>query len=201
MVRDPMRSGRINVKLSKIRFPEICPVCLSEPEDLVFVTVIEKKTDDYASSSWTRQDKTDIALQASSDAVTFAIPTCLRHGSKSIRTLRTKLIAVLGLFILFYPILFYLLRINVALVYSRSLVEPLIGFITFTAILVLILLYGLFPRALERAIRFHEVDRVKDTVVISMSNGEYRDHFLEINEMQIIESSKDTSSGAERTGD
>lgn len=194
MVRDSISSGRISVKMSKIRFPEICPVCLSEPEDLVFVTVIEKKTDDYASSSWTRQDRVDIPLQASNDAVTFVIPTCLRHGSKSVRTLRTKLIAAIGFFILFYPILFYLLRINVALVYSRPLAEPLIGLIAVMAILVLILLYGLFPRALERAIRFHDVSRVKDTVVISMSNGEYRDHFLEINELQIAETNKDTSS-------
>ena len=183
MAKDSTSSGKVRVKMSKIRFPEICPVCLSEPEDLVFVTVIEKKTDDYASSSWTRQDKVDIALQASNDAVTFVIPTCLMHGSKSVRTLRTKLIAVLGFFILFYPILYYLLRINVALVYSRSLAEPLTGFIAITTVLVLILLYGFFPRALERAIRFHDVSRVKDTVVISMSNGEYRDQFLEINEL------------------
>ena len=183
MAKDSTSSGKVRVKMSKIRFPEICPVCLSEPEDLVFVTVIEKKTDDYASSSWTRQDKVDIALQASNDAVTFVIPTCLMHGSKSVRTLRTKLIAVLGFFILFYPILYYLLRINVALVYSRSLAEPLTGFIAITTVLVLILLYGFFPRALKRAIRFHDVSRVKDTVVISMSNGEYRDQFLEINEL------------------
>ena len=184
MLGEQKRSSRIRVKMSMIQFPEICPVCLEEPEDLVFVTIVEKAGDDYASSSWTRQqDKAAVALSAAKGVTTFAIPTCMKHGSKSVRSLKTKIIAALGFFVLFYPILFFLLQINVALVYSRPILPPLLGFIVTTALLVMILLYGLFPRALERAIRFHEVSRVKDSVLLSLSNAEYGRLFLDHNEM------------------
>jgi hypothetical protein len=171
----------------------VCPVCLKEPEDLVFVTVVEKVGDDYTTSSWAKQDKTDIALEAAKGVATFNIPTCMRHGSRSVRSLRTKLIAALGFFILFYPILFYLLRINVALVYERSLTQPLLGFFITTFALFMILLYGLFPRALERSIRFHRVIRTKDMVLLSISNSEYRRLFLELNGMA-VETDKDEDS-------
>jgi hypothetical protein len=172
--------SRIRVKLSRIQFPEICPVCLEDPEDLVFVTILEKTHD----GTWAKQqDKLEIALNAARGATTFAVPTCMRHGSKSVRSLRTRLIAALGFFVLFYPILFFLLRINVALVYSRPLLQPVLGFLSTTSILILVLVYGLFPRALERAIRFHDVSRAKDAVFLSISNTEYHRLFLDLNEM------------------
>jgi cytochrome c biogenesis protein CcdA len=160
---------------------------LEEPEDLVFVTVVEKVGDNYSASSWAKQDKTDIALESAKGVTTFNLPTCMRHGSKSVRSLRTKLIAVLGFFVLFYPILFYLLSINVAVNYERDLANPLTGFlVTFTA-LILILLYGFFPRALERSVRFHRVSRTKDAVLLSLSNPEYMELFLELNGMVVGE--------------
>ena len=164
----------------------MCPVCLEEPEDLVFVTVMERADDDYYSSSWMReQDKTAIALNAALGATTFAVPTCMRHGSKSVRSLRTKLVAAIGFFVMFYPILFFLLQLNVAIDFSRPLIRPLVGFIVSFSIFVIILLYGLFPRALERAIRFHSLSRVKDSVLLSISNAEYREHFLDLNKMNV----------------
>jgi hypothetical protein len=178
--------SKLNVKLSKIQFPKVCPVCLQEPEDLVFVTIIEKVYDDYASSSWAKpQDATSVALSAAKGATTFVIPTCMKHGSKKVRSLKTKLIAALGFFVLFYPILFFLLQINVALVYSRSFLQPLVGFIGTTGLLVMILLYGLFPRALERAIRFYNISPVNDSVLLSISNREYYQLFLDLNEMAV----------------
>ena len=184
MTGNQKHSSKIRVKISKIQFPEVCPVCLEEPEDLVFVTVMEKFGDDYATGSWTsQQDKTAIALNAAKGATTFAIPTCMRHGSKSVRSLKTKLIAAIGFFVLFYPILFSLLQINVALTYSGSILPPLLGTIGTTALLLMILLYSLFPRALERAIRFHDVSRVRDSVQLSLSNPEYSRLFLKLNEM------------------
>ena len=177
-------SSKIRVKLSKIQFPEVCPVCLNEPEDLVFVTVLERYGDDYSASSWTKQqDKTSVALDAAKGAATFAVPTCMLHGSKSVRTVKTKLIAALGFFVLFYPILFYLLEINYYLVTSRSLAEPLLGLVGTTSILLVILLYALFPRALERAVNFHNVSRARDSVLLSLNNKEYRIRFLNLNEM------------------
>ncbi len=194
MTGDQKRSSKIRVRISKIQFPEVCPVCLEEPEDLVFVTVIEKFGDDYASGSWTRQqDKMTIALNAAKGATTFAIPTCMKHGSKNVRSLKTKLIAAIGFFVLFYPILFFLLQINVALAYSGPILPPLLGTLVTTALLVMILLYSLFPRALERAVRFHDVSRVKDLVLLSLSNTEYSRRFLKLNEM-IAESVEDENS-------
>ena len=141
MAGNRKHSSKVRVKMSKIQFPEICPVCLKKPEDLVFVTVIEKFGDDYASGSWTSQeDKMTIALKAAKGATTFAIPSCMKHGSKSVRSLKTKLIAVIGFFVLFYPILFFLLQINVALAYSGSILLPLLGTLVTTTLLVMILL-------------------------------------------------------------
>lgn len=185
----------IKVKLSKIQFPELCPVCLSDAEDLVFVTIIERAGDDFDASSWNSgKDKTKVALDATRGATTFAVPTCMSHGSNSVRSLRTKLIAVIGFFILFYPILFFLLQINVALVYSRLLLPPLLGFLVTSFTLILFFLYGFFPRALERARRFHDVSRVKDSLFLSILNPEYRDLFRELNEMYTEIVQKETDS-------
>jgi hypothetical protein len=184
-VKTKKRKLHVKAKISRIQFPEICPVCLNDAEDLVFVTVIERiGSDNYESSSMIKgEDKISAALEAAKGATTFPVPTCLRHGSKSVRSLRTKLFAVAGFFIFFYPILFFLLQINVALIYSRSIMEPVMGFILFTALLILALLYGLFPRALERSLRFENLNRTKDSVEVVMTNGEYGRKFLDLNDM------------------
>jgi hypothetical protein len=179
-------SSKIRVKMSKILFPDVCPVCLREPEDLVFVTILEK-FDDYSSSSWVKQDdKTSVALDAAKGAVTFSIPTCMLHGSKSVRTLKTKLIAIIGFFVMFYPMLFYLLEINLALTYSRSVLRPVLSLIGTILIFLILLTYGLFPRALERAVRFHYVSRVKDAVLLSIKNDGYRERFLDLNGVSAV---------------
>lgn len=183
-----MRDRGVKVKLSSIKFPEICPVCLDEAEDLVFITVLERRSPtSYDSSSLIGgKDKVSAALESAKGATMFPLPTCLFHGSKSVRSLRTKLIAVIGFFLFFYPILFYLLQINAALIYSRSLMDPLVGLIVFSGALLLTLFYGLFPRALERAIRFQNISRTKDTVEVVMTNNEYRKIFTELNEMNVV---------------
>jgi len=176
---------RIKTKISRIQFPETCPVCLDEAEDLVFVTITERVgPESYESSSIIKgEDKASITLEAARGATTFPVPTCLHHGSKSVRSLRTKLFAVAGFFIFFYPILFFLLQINTALIYTRSTTEPLIGFMFFTALLFLSILYGLFPRALERSLRFENLSRTKDSVEVVMKNREYGERFYDLNEM------------------
>ena len=176
------KSQKIRVKLSTIQFPEICPVCLKEPEDLVFVTIMEKANYDYATSSWKKkQEKVEVALDSARGAVSLAIPTCMLHGSQSVRSFRTKLVAAVGFFVLFYPMLFSLLQINVALGHSRSPLEPVLGFLATFILLVILLIYGLFPRALERAIRFDDVSRTKDIILLSISNAEYLDQFMNLN--------------------
>ena len=178
-------NSKIEVKLSKIQFPEVCPVCLEEPEDLVFVTIVEK-TGDMASSSWMKQqDKVGVALEAAKGSTTFAVPTCMLHGSKSVRTLRTKIIAAVGFFVMYYPILFFLLDINSAMANSRPFIRPLLGVVASIIILLVFLVYGLFPRALERALRFHDVNRARNSVLLTISNPEYRSLFLDLNEMAV----------------
>lgn len=56
-------------------------------------------------------------------------------------------------------------------------------------------LYGFFPRALERAFRFQDVSRVIDSLLVSISNPEDRDQFLELNEMysEILDDETDST--------
>jgi len=189
------RKARIRTKLSRISFPETCPVCSDKAEDLVFVTVIERHgPESYESSLLIRgEDRTSAALEAAKGATTFAVPTCMRHGSRTVRGLRTKMIAVVGFFIFFYPILFFLLQINVALIYSRSLMEPVLGLVVFSMALIIAVLYGVFPRALERALRFEGISRAKDSVDVIMTNSDYIQQFLEMNEI-FTENGKDKDS-------
>lgn len=176
---------RIRTKISSIQFPEVCPVCMEPAEDLVFVSVTERAgPDSYESRSWIKgEDKVSAAIEAVKGITTFALPTCMRHGSKSVRTLRTRIISVLGFFIFFYPIIFYLLQLNTAIIYSRSLMEPIMGVFVFSVAMFLSILYGLFPRALERNVKFENVKRAKDSVEIVVKNEEYRQLFLEMNEI------------------
>ncbi|MFW9770388.1 MAG: hypothetical protein ACFFEM_16335, partial [Candidatus Thorarchaeota archaeon] len=120
---------------------------------------------------------------AARGATTFSVPTCMRHGSRSVRSFRSKMIAVIGFFIMFYPIIYYLLSINQALSYGRDITQPLTGSIATFLVLVAFLVYGFFPRALERALQFHEVSRAKDQAFLSISKPDYRLQFLELNEM------------------
>lgn len=176
---------RIRTKISKIQFPESCPVCMESAEDLVFVTVTERiGPDSYESRAWIKgEDKTSAALETVKGATTFAVPTCMQHGSRSVRTTRTRMIAVLGFFVFFYPILFYLLRINLAIIYSRPLMEPLMGVLVCSAAMLASILYGLFPRALERNLHFENVKRTKDLVEVIIKNEAYRRLFIQMNEI------------------
>ncbi len=151
----------------------------------MFITVMEQqRPDSYETTSMIKgEDKASIALEIARGATTFPVPTCLRHGGKSVRSVRTKLVAAAGFFIFFYPILFFLLQINTALIYSRSVTEPVVGLLVFTAALAGMFLYGLFPRALERALKFENIDRAKDEVEVIMTNSDYRGKFIELNEM------------------
>ncbi len=175
----------LRVKISKIEFPEFCPVCMEPAEDLVFISVTESKgLESYELKSWMRRsDKASAALEAAKGVTTFAVPTCMQHGSKSVRTIKTRIISAFGFFVFFYPILFFLLQINLALVYSRSLMEPLTGALISIIAMILVILYGLFPRALERSLIFENVKRVKDSVDLKLRNDEYRRLFLEMNEI------------------
>jgi hypothetical protein len=182
----PSPKGRlVKAKLSSIGFPELCPVCLDPAEDLVFITVIDKVgEDDYIGTTMSREDdKASIAMNAARGHATFAVPTCMAHGSKSVRSLRTRLVALVGFFVFFYPILYFLLQLNVALTYTRPVSSPFMGLVVSFLALLASLTYGLFPRALERKLKFIDVFRSKDQVILSISNQDYRDEFLDINGM------------------
>ncbi len=176
-------SALIRCTLSKIAFPEICPVCLEDPEDLVAITIIERplgeKGDDrtYAALKH-RTSKADIALEAARGATTLWVPTCLRHGSGSVRSDRMRLISAAGFFILFYPILYFFLAARS----SGSYIDT-IGFTVSVILLLFIFLYGYFPRALERHVKVIELEYSKDKVYLRIRNPDYFQQFLNLNEM------------------
>jgi hypothetical protein len=87
----------IRCALSKVVFPEICLVCLGEPEVLVAIAVIERplgeKGDDRTYSTLKRgTSKTDIALEAARGATGYTghctfynekmVLLCVRHNVK-----------------------------------------------------------------------------------------------------------------------
>ncbi len=181
----------VRAKISKVEFPEKCPVCLDEPEDLVSVTITERSSvvrrDDSAVSTWADgKDKADLILASARGAVTFWVPTCMLHGSGKLRTGRARFIAWAALFVLFYPALFFLLGINAAIWHSRSLLEPVANLIVILLVLLILVIYGYYPRALERALKFIDIDRAKDTVYIDIMNDEYRKLFMDLNAMHAV---------------
>lgn len=178
----------VRAKISKVEFPEKCPVCLDEPEDLVSVTITERfsvvRGDDSAVSTWADgKDKADLILASARGAVTFWVPTCMLHGSGKLRTGRARFIAWAALFVLFYPALFFLLGINAAIWHSRSLLEPVTGLAVILVLLFVLVIYGYYPRALERSLKFIDIDRAKDAVYIDIMNDEYRKLFMDLNAM------------------
>jgi hypothetical protein len=45
------------------------------------------------------------------------------------------------------------------------------------------ILYGLFPRALERSLKFENLSKTKDAIEVVIVNGKYGRSFLEPNEL------------------
>ncbi|TFF91529.1 hypothetical protein EU545_03745 [Candidatus Thorarchaeota archaeon] len=178
----------LKCRMSKLEFPEFCPVCMREPEDLVTVTVIEKSSfdrgpDNIISDYMGSRSEVDVALARAKGAATFWVPTCMRHGTGSLRTDRSKLVAVCGFFGLFYIVLYYVLAVINAIQYSRPLLVPAAGLAISFGVMILLLLYGAIPRALERKLKFLDIDRGKDIVYLKIMNPEYAEAFLEQNEM------------------
>ena len=177
----------IRCSIANVQFPEVCPVCMKKAEDLVAVTVIEKgreKGESDIHSSWgTGSDKVSAALEAARGATVFWIPTCLKHGTGSVRTERKRLIAFVAYFIMFYPILYFFLSLRNAMIQGHSFELPLIGLLVTSLIFLMMLFYGFYPRSLERVLRIHDTERSKDRVFLSIRNNEYREEFLKLNEM------------------
>ncbi|MHA1908345.1 MAG: hypothetical protein ACW98Y_13685 [Candidatus Thorarchaeota archaeon] len=185
-VKGKDRIHTVNAKLSRVVFPEVCPVCISEAEDLVALTIMETKERWTETRSlvggWTKsQDRADVILQESRGGTTFWIPACLQHGSGTITTPRKKVISAIGFLFLLYPFIFSVLLIANALEFSRPIGE--LGWMLLFVFILIIgdILYGFFPRALERNIRIWEISRAKDRVTIILKNEKYRMMFLEQN--------------------
>jgi len=181
----------VRANISKVKFPEKCPVCLDEPEDLVSVTITERslavRGDESAVSMWADgKDKADLILASARGAVTFWVPTCMLHGSGKLRTGRARFIAWAAVFVLFYPALFFLLGINAAIWNSRPLLEPVAGLTVTLLLFFILVIYGYYPRALERSLKFIDIDRAKNIVYIDIMNDEYRKLFMDLNAMHAV---------------
>ncbi len=174
--------------MSKLEFPEACPVCMREPEDLVTVTVIEKssfnkESDNIISEYRGVRNEVDTALAQARGAATFWVPTCMQHGTGSLRTDRSKLVAVCGFFGLFYVVLYYILAVINAVQYSRPLLLPAVGLAISSGVMILLLLYGAIPRSLERNLRFIDIDKGKGVVYLQINNPDYAEAFRQLNQM------------------
>lgn len=197
----------IRCSIANVQFPEICPVCLKDAEDLVAVTVIEKGPDKDGSdihSSWGKGgDKVAAALEAARGATVFWIPSCVRHGSGSVRTERKRFIAFAAYFLMFYPILYFFLSLRNAMLQERPFEFPLLGLIMTSLILLFMVLYGFYPRSLERAIKILDTERSKDRVYLAIREDEYREAFLELNQMhcELVDSVGRTRFGDKSTSE
>ncbi len=179
----------VKAKISKITFPEVCPVCMDEAEDLVAITVFETTIDHWSErrglvSGWVKeQDKADMALSQTKGGSIFWIPACLSHGSNTVTTPRKQVISILGFMLLFYPLLYFFLGFVAAIEYSRPILEYLVPVIILLLTMVGDIMYGFFPRTLERSIRFLDIDYSRDEALIFLKNDQYRSLFLKTNEM------------------
>jgi hypothetical protein len=188
--RGRKRPTTLKAKLSKLQFPEICPVCAATAEDLVvmsaYVTgMAEGGIQDPARLWRSPEDKVGVALSASEGALSFWVPTCMYHGSRSVLTTKKKVTAIVVLMVLWYPLLYYALGLITALNYDRPIADPLLPFIALLVVLFIDIIYGFYPRSLERSIRFLGIDKKRDEVVLSLRNEEYIDKFVALNEDHI----------------
>jgi hypothetical protein len=131
---------------------------------------------------WTKgHDKAEVILQEAKGGTTFWIPACFQHGSGTITTPRKKVISAIGFLLLFYPFMFYVLGIAAALEFSRPLTEMLLPLILIFAFIIVDIMYGFYPRALERHVKILDLSRAKNRATIILKNDEYRTLFLEHN--------------------
>ena len=79
------RTTRVRTSISKVQFPEVCPVCMASPEDLVSVTVIEKsiyrKREEDTPSVWSSGTSAPDPALRSGRVATFWVPTCMKHAA------------------------------------------------------------------------------------------------------------------------
>ncbi|MHA1770137.1 MAG: hypothetical protein ACTSYL_11430 [Candidatus Thorarchaeota archaeon] len=114
-------------------------------------------------------------------SIVLQVPVCQDHMGK--RTFGTALTGVIGFFLFFYPLLFSLLCISRDLRYGGNLVLDTLVFLTFAGITSALLLYGFFPRSIERAIFIERANRGEDLIFLRISNEEYLEQFMELNQM------------------
>lgn len=169
-----------------MQFPEKCPVCLTSANDRFEIKVNEKEVHGevyfsrYA-SIYTKPTGIPYSPSGSSTSIVLRIPVCEDHTSK--RTFGTALTGVIGFFLFFYPLLFSLLCISRDLRYGGNLVLDTFVFLTFAGITSALLLYGFFPRSIERAIFIERANRGEDLIFLRISNEEYLEMFMELNQM------------------
>ena len=140
---------RVRAKLSKVEFPEMCPVCLAKPEDLISVTMMEQshfnRSENESIVGWsTGKDQSERVIAAVQGAATFWVPTCMRHGTMTLRLGRIRFLAWAALFALFYPGLYFFLGILNAIYNPRPWLQPLAGLIITISLLLFFALYGYY---------------------------------------------------------
>jgi hypothetical protein len=186
----------IRAKIGSVVFPEVCPVCMNEADDIVRMTVNLYSYGGALESS-NPQAALREKLARSNGQITFAlpglsfsVPVCNRHLPKEIPDLH-KVIWFCCMLGGIYPGVFYLLLTANAIHRRINFFPFLIPWIITILILGAISGYIFFPRAFQRYFKFLEFEPTGENIFLHLGNSNYRDLFLENNPMnaEIIDTS------------
>ena len=183
-----MTDDIIRAKIGSIVFPEVCPVCMREADDIVRMT-LNLYSFGGAMESSNPQAALREKLARSNGKITFAIPgfsfsipACHRHVPKEIPDLH-KVIWFCAMLAGMYPGLFYLLLTANAYHRRTDFMPFLIPWIITILVLSAISGYIFFPRAFQRYFRILDIEPTGDYVLFVLRNPAYRHQFLESNPM------------------
>jgi hypothetical protein len=178
----------IRAKIGSIVFPEVCPVCMHEADDIVRMT-INLYSYGGALESSNPQDalreklaQTNGRISFSIPGLSLSIPACHRHVPKDIPDLH-KVIWFCCMLGGMYPGIFYLLLAVNAIHRRMDFFPFLVPWLITILILGTISGYIFFPRAFERYFKILDIEPSGDHILLVLTNPNYRNQFLESNPM------------------
>jgi hypothetical protein len=178
----------IRVKIGSIVFPEVCPVCMREADDIVRMTVNLYSYGGALESS-NPQAALREKLARSNGRITFAIPglsftvpVCERHAPRDIPD-KHKVVWFFSMLGGMYPGVFFLFLTLNAIYTQSDFIPFLVPWVITVLILGIISGYIFFPRSFQRYFKILDIESSGENVLLVLSNPEYRNQFLESNPM------------------
>jgi hypothetical protein len=178
----------IRAKIGSVVFPEVCPVCLREADDIIRMTLnlysyggaLESSNPQAALRE--KLAKSNGRVTFAIPGVSFSIPACHRHKPKEIPDLH-KVIWFCSMLGGMYPGLFYLLLTVNAIHRGTDFVPFLIPWIITILVLGVVSGYIFFPRAFPRYFKILDIEPSGSHILLVLKNPKYRNQFLECNPM------------------